>query len=576
MAKPSEEPDMADVTVKYFKTDRIVGAYKGRPAKGKDGGAPMKDRRARPVHPATVAAPPGIRQQWAVLVGINDYAEFEDLDFCKNDAVALAAKLVEMGFPKENVSVLTDGASDAKDLPTRANIQTRIRNVLRVADEGDLVLVSFNGHGISAGGKTYLCPTGARRADPNDTMIPLLDVYASLSGSKASYKLLWVDACREDVLPGGRRSARASAELRDGFVAAALRDAPRGIATLCSCAEDQFSWEDPSLGHGVFTHYLLEGLSGIADAEERGNRDNRVSIMELYNYASIKTRRWVLSEKDGVQTPELMLRATGDFDIIAILPQEITNSIGMKLRLIPACEFVMGSGKSPQEVVRLLDLHEGDAGYLTDEHPRHRVRITRPFYLGVMEVTQGQWQAVMETHPWSGNSYVKEGADYAANYVSWEDAQVFCDRLSEREGATYRLPTEAEWECACRAGTTTMYHFGDDTSRLCEYAWFDETANDVYERYAHRVGLKKPNPFGLHDMHGNVLEWCHDRHDWHYYANSPTNDPPGPSEGSRRVYRGGGWTSGARSCRSAERNHHWPVLRDCYAGFRVAHSPSDE
>ena len=241
------------------------------------------------------------------------------------------------------------------------------------------------------------------------------------------------------------------------------------------------------------------------------------------------------------------------------MPVELKNSIGMKLALIPPGEFLMGS--------------PADEEYRSDDEDRHRVRITKPFYLGVTEVTQGQWEAVMGTRPWSDEEYVKDGPDYAASYVSWEDAREFCERLSKREGKTYRLPTEAEWEYACRAGTTTVYQFGDNAAPLGEYAWFRDNAYDVDQRYAHRVRQKKPNPFGLYDMHGNVWEWCSDWYEEDYYKTSPLADPMGPPTASARVYRGGGWGCIARYCRSAIRNRSAPADRGDGLGFRVALVP---
>ena len=193
----------------------------------------------------------------------------------------------------------------------------------------------------------------------------------------------------------------------------------------------------------------------------------------------------------------------------------IENSIGMVLVPIPAGEFVMGSPKT-----------ESGRRNVEVQHP---VTLTKPFLLGVHEVTQGQWQAVMGTTPWKGKQYVKEGDDYPATYVSWNDAVEFCRKLSEKEGLEYRLPTEAEWEYACRAGTTTAYSFGDDASELGEYAWYRENAWDAGQKYAHTVGQKKPNPWGLYDMHGNVWEWCEDRYGV-YHAGAAT-DPTGPAAG---------------------------------------------
>ncbi|MGM0488128.1 MAG: formylglycine-generating enzyme family protein [Planctomycetota bacterium] len=241
--------------------------------------------------------------------------------------------------------------------------------------------------------------------------------------------------------------------------------------------------------------------------------------------------------------------------------EEITNSIGMALKLIPAGEFMMGSPEDEE------DRNE-------DEGPQHRVRITQPFYLGETEVTQGQWEAVMESQPWDGERYAEEGSDYAASWISWEDAVAFCERLSEKEGRTYRLPTEAEWEYACRAGTDTAYSFGDDPSELGEYAWFVDNAMNVGEQYAHEVGRKRANYFGLYDMHGNVWEWCADWYDSDYYGDSPTEDPSGPTSGSDRVYRGGGWAFAAWRCRSSYRFGLFPASRSSlYLGFRVARGP---
>jgi formylglycine-generating enzyme required for sulfatase activity len=260
------------------------------------------------------------------------------------------------------------------------------------------------------------------------------------------------------------------------------------------------------------------------------------------------------------------------------MPVEFTNSIGMKLKLIPAGDFLMGSAKSPQELVRLFNLDERDATYFAGEQPQHRVRITKPFYLGLTEVTQGQWESVMGTRPWSGESRVKVGTDYPATYMTWEDAAAFCRKLSDKEGRKYRPPTEAEWEYACRAGTTKAFHFGDGPSGLDEYAWwggFRGAGNCREEKYPHRVGQRRTNTWGLYDMHGNVWEWCTDWYDEDYYGKSPNADPTGPATGSNRVIRGGAWASEAMYCRSALRDKDAPDFRGLDLGFRVALVPAD-
>jgi formylglycine-generating enzyme len=239
------------------------------------------------------------------------------------------------------------------------------------------------------------------------------------------------------------------------------------------------------------------------------------------------------------------------------VPVEIENSIGMKLVLIPPGEFMMGAP-------------ETEATAREDEKPQHRVRITRPFYLGVTEVTQGQWQAVIDRQPWEGKKAFRVGSEYAVSWISWADTSEFCRSLNTIEADFYRLPTEAEWEFACRAGTETRYCFGDDSSRLTEYAWFKENAEHAGEGYPHQVGLKRANAWNLFDMHGNVWEWCQDYYGADYYQDSPLEDPTGPTSGRRRVCRGGCWCAPSNgSCTSAHRTFWQGFLRDVN-GFRVA------
>jgi formylglycine-generating enzyme required for sulfatase activity len=221
----------------------------------------------------------------------------------------------------------------------------------------------------------------------------------------------------------------------------------------------------------------------------------------------------------------------------------LTNSLGMQFALIPAGEFQMGS-------VNGFD----------DERPVHTVRISKLFYLGIHEVTQGQWEAVMGNNP----SQFKGDANRPVETVSWELVQKFIDKLNTREGGTqYRLPTEAEWEYAARAGSTTAYSFGDDISQLGKYAWFAGNANNT----THPVGKLQPNAWGLYDMHGNVWEWVQD---WYgTYTAEPVTDPQGPTSGSYRVFRGGSWCRDAGTCRSACRGHNAPGSRHGLLGFRL-------
>ena len=231
-------------------------------------------------------------------------------------------------------------------------------------------------------------------------------------------------------------------------------------------------------------------------------------------------------------------------------PKVIKNSIGMEFVLIPAGSFMMGSSTGDKK-----------------EKPPHEVNISQSFYLQTTEVSQEQWKKVMGDTP---SAFKSCGDDCPVENVSWEDAQRFIEKLNQLEKTkAYRLPSEAEWEYACRAGTTTEYSFGDDASKLGEYAWYQDNSSKT----THRVAGKKPNPWGLYDMHGNVWEWVED--DWHdSYEGAPADgrawvDNP---RGSVRVVRGGSWDDGARDCRSATRGNGGPDIRYVSVGFRLSRS----
>lgn len=284
------------------------------------------------------------------------------------------------------------------------------------------------------------------------------------------------------------------------------------------------------------------------------------------------------------------------------MPIEETNSIGMKLVLIPPGEFDMGS--TPEEVRWASEYGEQNKGteksYLervSSEAPRHRVKITKPFYMAAYHVTQGEYERVMGINPSAFTEKQMEAAAFkpplpkaATKYreqdgkmvqgkdtsrhpvetVNWDEAVEFCRKLSampaERAARrVYHLPTEAEWEYACRAGTATRWFCGDDEVDLGEVAWVRRNAGGM----THPLGEKKPNAWGLYDISGNVWQWCADWYSKDYYAQSSPSDPVGPPAGSYRVLRGGQWTSYASCCRSAYRYFYGPASRYHDAGFRV-------
>jgi formylglycine-generating enzyme required for sulfatase activity len=306
----------------------------------------------------------------------------------------------------------------------------------------------------------------------------------------------------------------------------------------------------------------------------------------------------------------------------------ITNSIGMRLVKVPAGAFMMGNHEAPEEMRKSYPLYEAERFQLDDEYPVHKVRISHAFYMGAYAVTVGEFGKFVEaTHyvtdaerndeisspqgsdkrrsGYGGYGYnprTQELDDqrnpkvnwrnvgfpqtdrHPVTNVSWNDALAFCKWLGEKEKKTYRLPTEAEWEYACRAGTTTRFYAGDDPELLLKIAnTYDQSTAKVADRQWAKFALKgddgfpftapvgsfAPNKFGLYDMHGNVWQWCSDRYAPDYYAHSPADDPQGPATGGRRVRRGGGWATWSFYCRSSFRNFNTPQSRYFNLGFRV-------
>jgi formylglycine-generating enzyme required for sulfatase activity len=262
-------------------------------------------------------------------------------------------------------------------------------------------------------------------------------------------------------------------------------------------------------------------------------------------------------------------------------PKELTLDCGkgasLKLVLIPAGEFKMGGDETPEQVAGkcngVPDNMKWDIAAMSqNEQPQHRVKITKPFFMGMYVVTQAQYEAVMGVNP----SEFK-GESNPVETVSWNDAVEFCKKLSAKTGQTIRLPTEAEWEYACRAGTTTPFNTGetistDQANYNGKHTYGNGRKGEDREKPV-AVGSFAPNGFGLYDMHGNVWEWCQDWYDEGYYKNSPTDDPPGPESGVSRVIRGGSWCYDPAGCRSAMRHADPPSVGGNSHGFRVVCAP---
>jgi formylglycine-generating enzyme required for sulfatase activity len=284
----------------------------------------------------------------------------------------------------------------------------------------------------------------------------------------------------------------------------------------------------------------------------------------------------------------------------------------MKLVRIPAGEFMMGGQEPAEQLAGAFEAYHRKPDYFNDEYPRHRVRITRSFLLGKFEVTVGQFRQFVQatgyrteaekdgTGGWGYDAAIRKCDGRKPRYnwrnpgfsqtdehpvinLTWNDAVAFCQWLSRQEDASYRLPTEAEWEYCCRAGTTTRYHIGDNPDLLPDVArvadgkrrtTFPHIQDMVIPKgesasFTAPVGRFKRNPFGLYDMHGNVWEWCSDWYGEDYYARSPVDDPRGPHSGKVRVRRGGGWNSFPLWARASFRNYNTPASRCVNLGFRV-------
>jgi formylglycine-generating enzyme required for sulfatase activity len=526
-------------------------------------------------------------QKWALLVGVNDYAHLRDLRYASRDMLALGTALASAGFPRDQMVVFHDDAKDAIFKPLKANIERHLSQLTRSIKKGDVLLFGFSGHGLSLGGKTYLCPFEARADNPAVTMIAVEDIVSKLQNSPATSRLIIADACRNNRRSSQQRQSIPPA----GFssLGKMFESTADGIAMLWSCGPEQTSYEEDRFQHGVFTHYVLSGLAGYAD----GNRDGNVSLSELHQFARRQTTAHVTKTWNDDQTPQKFGKSDDAWaftriataatrpetlasrPITSTTPAEtileasrykkVFNSIGMMFALIPSGQFVMGS--PPKEFHR------------TAGETQHVVHITRPFYMGMCEVTQSQYRAVMGTNPsWfssaGGGQARVSGMDtdlFPVENVSWNDAQEFCRRLSQKEGRAYRLPTEAEWEYACRAGSRSAYYAGNAELDLSKAGWYGANlipAGNSTSR-TNRIGLKEPNAFKLYDMHGNVWEWCADWYDADYYSGSPVQDPAGPLTGTARVIRGGGWLRGPRLCRSAYRGQLAPDERQYFTGFRV-------
>lgn len=493
------------------------------------------------VSPETLSAQPytSMGQRGFALVIGNAAYQTGRLRNPVNDATDIAKSLWQLGF---QVTLLHDA--------NLRQMEEALEQFIQLLQRGGTGLFYFAGHGVQVGGENYLIPVESRinrQPDVRYEAVPVGRILGAMENTGNEISIIILDACRNSPFAQTWRSADRGLAIVQGT---------RGSLIAYATAPGKVA-ADGQGRNGIYTKHLLRYMTTPGLLVERVFKKVRIAVME---------------ETGGLQTPWVSTSITADFYFlppqgttpamsqtqVAVgkypyqptmppRPKTFRNTIGMEFVLIAAGTLKMGS-------------NDGSA----DERPVHIARISRPFYLGKHEVTQAQWQAVMQNNP----SRFSGHPDLPVEQVSWQDAQAFIRKLNAREGTmTYRLPTEAEWEFAARAGSRTTYSFGDDPSRLGEYAWHRNNA----ENKTQPVGQLAPNAWGVYDMQGNVREWVQDWYSKRYPAETLT-DPQGPLSGASRVNRGCAWTNRPRFCRSAQRGLARPNDRFDLLGFRMLKS----
>jgi formylglycine-generating enzyme required for sulfatase activity len=444
----------------------------------------------------------------------------------------------------------------------------------------DSVVVALSGHGVQFAGDKYgyFCPLNANLGK-KETLLPMEGddgLLKLLDQGKAGRKLLIVNACRNKPASNANLAAE-RLQLRDDY----NEEAPKGTIMLLACSKNQFSWfyddkekRTDRRNRSLFMYHLMEAWKGsyaagkkvtvdhiVAEVSERVEGDanpdfghNQIPIVKRkfegrWDLAVVKVP---LPKKEAAESKEATTAA-----LAKQIDVDLGGSVKMTLMHIPPGKFWMGSPK--EELERW------------DDEFRHEVEITKGFYMGKFDVTQEQYQAIM-----GENLSNSKGAKLPVEKVNWYDAKEFCRKLSAKEGKTFGLPSEAEWEYACRAGTTTPFHFGetistDQANYEGEFV-YGTGKKGVFRQKTTEVGRFPANAWGLHDMHGNVWQWCEDWYDKDFYRISPKQNPLNATEGKYRVQRGGSFMDFPQGCRSASRKN-WgnvtPIGRSFDYGFRV-------
>jgi formylglycine-generating enzyme required for sulfatase activity len=508
----------------------------------------------------------------ALIIGNNQYKYLPILKTARNDAIEVDKLLKEkFGFQTE---LLLDAS--------RIDILGRINELRKRLGEKDNLLIYYAGHGEYDKNvdKAYWLPVDAQRDNPTN-WIMAEDITSNIKRISARHVLVVSDSCYSGTLTRQAVTELITTGGRDGYLNKMME---RPSRTLMASGGNEPVSDSGGGNNSVFAAAFLKALNESNkesfSAEELFHARIKAIVagksQQVPEYNSIKNSgdeggdfvfRLASLEIKGIKEAAVEekpkkreLSTTTAPQLSQVPPDEstrrITNSIGMEFRLIPEGTFMMGS--PPDE--------PGRGG----DETQHRVTISRSFFLQTTEVTQGQWKSIMGNNP---SHFSKCGDDCPVEQVSWNDAQEFIRRLNQKEGSKkYRLPTEAEWEYAARAGTTTPFHAGKCIST--DQANYDgnnalsDCPRGEYRRSPVLVGSFPPNAWRIYDMHGNVMEWCRDQYE--NYSKDPVTDPKGLSEGPARVLRGGSWNQIAGLTRSAFRYWAFPDKTRNDIGFRVA------
>lgn len=518
----------------------------------------------------TVKTLPSRSKRFALLIGVDSYADSQitPLNGAVNDARELREALVKYaGFDPDQVLILTSDDPDEERRPTRINILNKLSILKKAVPKDGLLLFAFSGHGMERNGKAYLLPLDARVGGDIDLLeqsaINITDMKERIRATNVGQVMVVLDACRNNPEGGKGGGDNLMSNAYRKFDFNVRNQEVRAFVTLYATDIGKRAYEYKQKKQGYFSWALVEALKGGAS-----NSQGEVTLGALISYVQEKVPRKVLLDLGKEQLPLVDVQGYKANElVIAAAPKDLpppklsptfTNKLGMEFVLIPAGVFTMGA--SITEVQKAYEkLRDVKQEMFTSATYYHQVAISQPFYLGRYEVTQAQWMAVMGTNP----SKFK-GDNLPVEQVSWDDVQEFIRKLNGQGKGEYRLPTEAEWEYACRAGTT-----GNFAGNLGEMAWYEVNSDNK----THLVGQKSSNSWGLYDMHGNVMEWCQDWFGERFYDYSPEVDPQGPSTGTNRVIRGGSWGASEEYCRSAFRNFGGPGSRTDFLGFRVVCVP---